>query len=62
MVEPTYDIHRIDGNVDKDVIVTVNDGWGHKSSLTLLAGQYVTVIVMTNKEKEDGNRATITRP
>ena len=55
MVEPTYSIHRIDGNVDKDVIVTVGDGWGHKSSLTLLAGQYVTVIVMMNKEKEKDN-------
>jgi hypothetical protein len=52
MVDPTYSIHRIDGNVDEDVIVTVKDGWNTKSSITLLAGQYVTVIVMTNKEKE----------
>ena len=52
MVEPTYSIHRIDGNVDEDVIVTVKDGWNTKSSITLLTGMYVTVIVMTNKEKE----------
>jgi len=36
----------------KDVIVTVKDGWNTKSSIILLAGMYVTAIVMTNKEKE----------
>lgn len=49
MITPNYDIHRIDGPVVKDVIVTVGTDT-QRQSITLLEGQYVTVIVLTNRE------------
>ena len=49
MNTPNYDIHRIDGLVVKDVIVTVGTET-QRQSVTLLEGQYVTVIVLTNRE------------
>lgn len=51
MNTPNYDIHRIDGPVVKDVIVTVGTDT-QRQSVTLLKGQYVTVIVLTNKEAQ----------
>ncbi len=56
MNTPTYDIHRIDGPVVKDVIVTVGTDT-QRQSVTLLKGQYVTVIVLTNKEAPKQNQA-----
>jgi len=53
---PNYDIHRIDGPVVKDVIVTVGTDT-QRQSVTLLKGQYVTVIVLTNKEAQKQNQA-----
>lgn len=49
MNTPTYDINRIDGPVVKDVIVTVGTET-QRQSITSLEGQYVTVIVLTNRE------------
>jgi len=49
MNTPTYNIDRIDGPVVKNVIVTVGTKT-QRQSITLLEGQYVTVIVLTNKE------------
>lgn len=51
MNTPTYNINRIDGPVVKDVIVTVGTKT-QRQSITLLEGQYVTVIVLTNKEAQ----------
>jgi len=57
MVEPNYDIYRIDGPVLKDVEISVGEP-NMRHNITLLEGQYVTVIVLTNKEK-DTNDGTI---
>ena len=51
MNTPTYNIDRIDGPVVKDVIVTVGTKT-QRQSITLLEGQYVTLIVLTNKEAQ----------
>lgn len=56
MNTPNYDIHRIDGPVVKDVIVTVGTDT-QRQSVTLLKDQYVTVIVLTNKEAPKQNQA-----
>ena len=56
MNTPNYDIRRIDGPVVKDVIVTVGTDT-QRQSVTLLKGQYVTVIVLTNKEAPKQNQA-----
>ncbi len=56
MNTPTYDIHRIDGPVVKDVTISVGEQ-NMSQSVTLLKGQYVTVIVLTNKEAPKRNQA-----
>lgn len=52
MVEPTYNIHRIDGMVDRDVTITVRTSPSNTSSISIPAGKYVTVIVLTNNERQ----------
>jgi len=61
MVEPTYDIHRIDGPVLKDVEISVGEP-NMRHNIALLKGQYVTVIVLTNRERprRDAAEWTIT--
>jgi hypothetical protein len=56
MNTPAYNIDRIDGPVVKNVIVTVGTKT-QRQSITLLEGQYVTVIVLTNKEAPKQNQA-----
>lgn len=56
MNTPAYNIDRIDGPVVKNVIVTVGTDT-QRQSVTLLKGQYVTVIVLTNKEAPKQNQA-----
>lgn len=51
MNTPAYNIDRIDGPVVKDVIVTVGTET-QRQSITLLEGQHVTLIVLTNKEAQ----------
>jgi hypothetical protein len=56
MTTPNYDSHRIDGPVLKDVEISVGEP-NMRHNITLLKGQYVTVIVLTNRETHKQNPA-----